>query len=93
MFPIETLLKMIDSNVRSHGEIKYDNQNSLQHQKPPVSAISCEPCESTENSWEPPWSLVLRTHTRNHCALVLALGTILHLYRTFSPNTGGLKVR
>jgi hypothetical protein len=30
-FPIETLLKMIDSSVRSLGEVEYDNQNGLQH--------------------------------------------------------------
>ena len=68
-FPIKTLLETIDSSVKSLGEVEYDNQNSLQHQKPPVSAISCEPCESTENSWEAPWSLVLGARTQNHCAL------------------------
>jgi hypothetical protein len=31
-FPIETLLEMIDSCVKSHGEVEYDKQNWLQHQ-------------------------------------------------------------
>ena len=35
-FPIKTLLKMIDSNVKNLGEIKYDNQNSLQHHQPSI---------------------------------------------------------
>ena len=32
-FPIETLLEMIDSSVRSFAEVEYNNQSSLQHQK------------------------------------------------------------
>ena len=35
-FSIETLLKTIDSSVRSHGEVEYNKQNCLQHQKTPV---------------------------------------------------------
>ncbi len=32
--PTKTLLKIIDSNVRKLGEVKYDNQRYLPHQKP-----------------------------------------------------------
>jgi hypothetical protein len=32
-FPIKTLLEMINYSVRSLGEIKYDKQNWLKHQK------------------------------------------------------------
>ena len=32
-FPTKTLSKMIDSSVKNLGEVEYDNQNSLQHQK------------------------------------------------------------
>src|SRR4051794_4494377 len=35
-FPIETLLEMMDSSVKSLGEVEYDNQNCLKHQKNPV---------------------------------------------------------
>jgi len=35
-FPIKTHLEMIDSSVISYGEVEYDNQNCLQHQKTPV---------------------------------------------------------
>ena len=35
-FLIETLLKMIDSSVRNLGEVEYDKQNWMQHQKTPV---------------------------------------------------------
>ena len=35
-FPIETLLKMIDSSVKSPGEFEYDYQNCLRHQKTQV---------------------------------------------------------
>ena len=32
-FPTKMLLKMVDSSVKSLGELEYDNQNSLQHLK------------------------------------------------------------
>ena len=32
-FPTETLLEMIDSSVRNPGEVEYDKQKLLQHQK------------------------------------------------------------
>ena len=32
-FPTKTLLKMIDSSVKTLEEVEYDNRNSLQHQK------------------------------------------------------------
>ena len=32
-FLVETFLKMIDSGVKSLGEVEYDKQNCLQHQK------------------------------------------------------------
>ena len=35
-FPIEILLEMMDSSVRSLGEVEYDDQNCLKHQKNPV---------------------------------------------------------
>jgi hypothetical protein len=35
-FLIRTLLEMIDSSVRSLGEVEYDNKNWLQHQKTQV---------------------------------------------------------
>ena len=38
-FPIEALLEMIDSSVRSRGEVEYDKQNCLQHQKTRVWLI------------------------------------------------------
>ena len=35
-FPIETLLEMMDSSVKTLGKSKYDKQNWLQHQKTEV---------------------------------------------------------
>ena len=35
-FLIEILTEMINSSARSHGEVKYNKQNCLQHQKNPV---------------------------------------------------------
>ena len=32
-FPTEILLKMMDSSVKSLGEIEYDNQNCLKHKE------------------------------------------------------------
>ena len=32
-FPIKTLLEMIDSSVKSLGDVEYDKQNCLQHQE------------------------------------------------------------
>ena len=34
--PTKHILKTIDSNVKNTGEVEYDNQNCLQHQKTPV---------------------------------------------------------
>ena len=35
-FPIETLLEMMDSSVKSLGEVEYDFQNCLKHKEKPV---------------------------------------------------------
>jgi hypothetical protein len=36
MFPIETLLEMMDSSTKNVGEFEYDNQNCHRHQKTQV---------------------------------------------------------
>ncbi len=32
-FPIKTFLEMMDSSIKNHGEVEYDKQNYLQHEK------------------------------------------------------------
>ena len=39
IFPIETLLEMIDSSIKDLGKVEYDKQNWLQHHKTQVQSL------------------------------------------------------